>query len=148
MPTEPLDNMRSQSQCEDEFRIVEHVLDRAFELLCAQLTGTTSVDHCNRSGFNHGGYPYFIWHKALERMSIPSPYVSRAAVDIRYYQPVLFESAAEVELTAVAEKYLIGSTSFFEKKEKEVMDVAGLEVERLAETCTALLMQAEAMLTA
>jgi len=129
--------------CEKGFRQVEQILDEALAQLRSRISDITIVDNYNSSGSEKSGFPYFLWEVVLERKTEPRPYVSRAAVKISYLQPLSADDPCEVELTFIAEKYIIGAQSFFKKMASKKLPARALTVKDVCDACTALLAKAE-----
>jgi hypothetical protein len=106
-------SFRLNGEIEASFRRVEQMLDTMLEESRAYIEreGIGLRDESNRSGFDPGGFPYFVWAYYFEKREAYGSEIKRAEARLSYREPVYKDESRMIEVTSGAEIFQIGKQS-------------------------------------
>jgi hypothetical protein len=106
-------SFRPVGEIEASFRRVEQMLDTMLEESRGyfEREGIGLRDGSNRSGFDPGGFPYFVWAYYFEKREAYGSEIKRAEARLWYREPVYKDESRRIEVTSGAEIFQIGKQS-------------------------------------
>lgn len=133
---------RPDSEPEASFRGVEQMLDAMLEesRTFLEREGIRLRDATNRSGFDGGGYPSFIWAYHFEKRTPFGSEIKLAAASLWYREPVYEEDAQTIKVASSAQIFQVGKQSrVLEWKEEvyPVWDFLKTKMEQVITNCFA-----------
>lgn len=136
----------TRERAEASFRKVEQVLDTALAILRTGMYEYNFLDFSNRTGFEKSGFPYYLWEVHLQRDSLPYPMISREEVCISYVEPMEEDEEKRIQISAIAEQFLIGKASHFKRRLDHYVRVEEAAASRICEVATVATIEAQEMI--
>lgn len=118
--------LRPDGEIEASFRRVERLLDAMLGEAAAFLEqeGIDVQDATNRSGFDQGGFPSFVWAYDFNRRRPFGCEIKQASVGLWYREPVYDDDTQSMEVTSVAQIFQIGKLSRVSESQKQIHPIS------------------------